>query len=198
MTVLSPAIADILTFWFDDPNRPHSEYGQPRQIWFRKNPTFDQQVRSRFETVYDQARQGQWEAWLETSSGSLALVVLLDQFPRNMFRGSARSFEADSQARSVARRAIAQGFDRARLPVERQFFYLPFEHSEDLADQDYAVTLFESLVKADPGLQSALDYAYRHRQVIAQFGRFPHRNPVLGRQSTQAELSFLAQPGSRF
>ena len=197
MTVAIEA-SEILTFWFDDPDRPGSEFGQPRQCWFRQDPEFDDQVRSRFLTTYAQARQGDCDTWMTTPTGALALVVLLDQLPRNMFRGSARSFEADAQALTVAKTAIAQGFDHQVSSVERQFFYLPLEHSENLANQDQAVALFEPLAAADPRLRSTLDYAYRHREVITRFGRFPHRNEILGRVSTPAELEFLQQPGSRF
>lgn len=189
---------EILTFWFGDPALPHSEYGQARQIWFRKDPAFDQQVRSRFLPHYEAARRGDCDRWTQAPKGALALIVLLDQFPRNMFRDTPRSFEADPQALAVAQAAIAQGYDAALLPVERQFLYLPLEHSENLTHQHQAVTLFEALVQTAPALQDALQYAYRHRDVIARFGRFPHRNQILGRVSTPEEAAFLRQRGSRF
>lgn len=198
MMSILPAVQAILTFWFGDPAVPNSEYGQQRKIWFRKDPSFDQQVRDRFLPVYGQARQGACDPWLEQPRSALALTILLDQFPRNIFRGTARCFEADPQALTTAKIALSYQHDRALLPVERMFLYLPFEHSENIEHQHQAVSLFEALVRSAPELQSTLDYAYRHRDVIAQFGRFPHRNESLGRQSTAAESQFLQQPGARF
>ncbi|MEM6519260.1 MAG: DUF924 family protein [Cyanobacteria bacterium P01_D01_bin.71] len=195
----SLAIAEnVLVFWFGDPDVPDSEYGQHRPVWFRKNPKFDQQIRDRFLSAYAQAREGQYDSWIEAPHTALALTILLDQFPRNMFRGTGRCFEADAQALATARAAIARQHDQKLIPVERIFLYLPFEHSEHLAHQNRAVSLFEALTELAPELQSALDYAYRHRDVIARFGRFPHRNSSLGRSSTLEELVFLSQPGSRF
>lgn len=194
----SDIAANVLNFWFDDPTVAGSEYGQQRRVWFRKNPEFDQQVREQFLKTYEQARQGDYDDWVKTPKGALALTLLFDQFPRNMFRGTPRSFEADSEARSVAQAVISQGGDRTLLPVERMFLYLPFEHSENLAHQNQAVVLFEALVQAAPELQSTVKYTYRHRDVIARFGRFPHRNAILGRTNTPAEVEFLKQPGSRF
>lgn len=196
---MAPTIAErILLFWFDDPTAQDSEYGQQRKIWFRKSEQFDQEVRNRFLDIYEQARRGEHTLLAETANGSLALTLLFDQFPRNMFRGTPKSFETDIRALKVAQSAIAQNFDQQVLPVQRMFFYLPFEHSEDMAHQDKAVALFESLVKVDPDLQSPLDYAYRHRDVIARFGRFPHRNAILNRPNIPAEAEFLQQRGSRF
>ena len=193
-----PEAQAILNFWFDDPALPSSEYGQQRKIWFRKDPTFDQQVRDRFLSVYEQAHRGGCDDWQDQPRSVLALTILLDQFPRNMFRGTARCFEADPQALATAETAIAHHFDQSLLPVERMFLYLPFEHSENIDHQHRAVSLFETLVQIAPELQSTLDYAYRHRDVIAQFGRFPHRNESLSRPSTSAEIEFLKQPGARF
>lgn len=188
----------ILKFWFGDPSQPDSEYGSFRKVWFKKDATFDQQIRQRFLTDYQQASQGDYDTWINMPRRALALVVVLDQFARNLFRGSAQSFAADPQARAVADLAIARGDEAALLPVERFFLYLPFEHSEELADQHRSVQLFEALAAIAPDLRHGLDYAYRHRAVIEQFGRFPHRNAALGRTSTPAELAFLQQPGSRF
>ncbi|MEM9004371.1 MAG: DUF924 family protein [Cyanobacteria bacterium P01_F01_bin.86] len=196
--MVSEIATEILAFWFDDPTAPESEYGQERRLWFHKDPAFDQQVRERFLAIYEQARQGIYDGWQQTSQGALALIILFDQFPRNMFRGTPKSFEADSQALAIAQRVIAQGGDRALIPVERMFLYLPFEHSENMDHQNQAVALFEALIQETPALHSTLDYAHRHRDVIARFGRFPHRNDSLGRTSTPAEEVFLAQPGSRF
>ncbi|NER80880.1 MAG: DUF924 domain-containing protein [Leptolyngbya sp. SIO1D8] len=196
--VVADVAAEILTFWFGDPAVADGDYGQQRRIWFHKDPEFDQQVRERFLETYELARTGLYDGWGETPPGALALVVLLDQLPRNMFRGLPKSFEADAQALAVAQQAIAQGFDLALIPVERVFLYLPLEHSEDMAHQDQSVALFEVLVQDIPELQTTLDYAYRHRDVIGRFGRFPHRNEILGRLSTPEEVQFLQQRGSRF
>ncbi|MEM0980196.1 MAG: DUF924 family protein [Cyanobacteria bacterium P01_H01_bin.58] len=198
MTQIPSTATQILTFWFDAPAHPNSEYGQERRIWFHKDPVFDQQVRENFLSIYEQARRRACDDWLQTPQGTLALAVLLDQFPRNMFRGTPRSFEAGKQALAIAEWAIAHRVDCALIPVERMFLYLPFEHSENLAHQNQAVTLFEALIQNAPELQTTLDYAYRHRDVITQFGRFPHRNAILGRTSTLEEITFLQQPGSSF
>ncbi len=190
--------ADILKFWFGDPAKPEDGYGQQRRSWFQKDPSFDQAIRDRFLDTYFIARQGHYDPWAETPRGALALILLLDQFPRNMFRSTPESFAGDAQALAVAQFAIAHQFDQALIPVERMFMYLPLEHSENLSHQQQCVALFEALVQDEPALQSTLDYAQRHRDVIALFGRFPHRNEILGRKSTPVEIAFLQQPGSRF
>lgn len=188
----------ILTFWFGDPRDPQSDYGQQRKAWFQKDLAFDAQIRQRFLTDYERAVAGECDRWADTPHGTLALILVFDQFPRNLFRSDPQSFATDPQALALARHAVDQGWDRALLPVERLFIYLPFEHSETLADQHQSVALFEGLVQTAPELESTLDYAYRHREVIARFGRFPHRNDVLARATTPAEAEFLTQPGSRF
>ncbi|MGF1458550.1 MAG: DUF924 family protein [Leptolyngbyaceae cyanobacterium] len=188
----------ILNFWFGEPRESAGEYGKERKIWFEKSPVFDQAIRERFLAAYENALRGTYAHWMDQPRSALALVVLLDQFPRNMFRNTARSFEADPQALQVAQTAVARHHDQQVLPVERLFFYLPYEHSENLAHQDQAIALFEVLVQTAPELRSSLDYAYRHRDVIARFGRFPHRNACLGRASTPQESIFLQQHGSRF
>lgn len=181
----------VLDFWFGEEGSP--TYGVKQGKWFRADATFDAVVTAEFRADYDAALAGDYDSLAETALGSLALVILLDQFPRNMFRGAARAFEADEKARSIARAAVARGFDQIVPPVQRGFFYLPFEHSETLDDQELSVLLFEALGDAD-----WLDYAVRHRDVIARFGRFPHRNDLLGRETTPAESEFLMLPGSRF
>lgn len=188
----------ILTFWFGDPSDPTSDYGQQRKVWFQKDPAFDATIRSRFFADYEQAAAGHLEDWKTAPKSCLALILLLDQVPRNLFRGDPRSFATDPQALAATEFALDQGFDQALIPVERLFLYLPLEHSEVLAHQHRCVALVEALVADAPELQSTLDYAYRHRDVIAQFGRFPHRNEVLNRDTTPAEAEFLKQPGSRF
>lgn len=188
----------ILRFWFGDPDDPLGEYGQQRQVWFKKDPAFDEAIRRLFLKDVERAATGELAAWRERPRSCLALVLLLDQFPRNLFRGDARSFASDRAALDTASHALAQGFDQQVLPVERMFFYLPLEHSENLADQDRCVALVESLSANNPEIESYLDYSQRHRDVIKQFGRFPHRNEVLGRETTAAEAEFLQQRGSRF
>lgn len=190
--------AEILRFWFGDPEDSAGEYGQQRQVWFKKDPAFDDRIRRSFLTDCEQAAAGALTTWRDEPRPCLALVILLDQFPRNLFRGDARSFASDRAARDTANYALTQGYDQQVLPVERIFFYLPLEHSENLVDQERSVTLVRSLHMAHSGFESSLDYALRHREVIQRFGRFPHRNAILGRETTAAEAEFLKQPGSRF
>jgi uncharacterized protein (DUF924 family) len=185
----------ILDFWFGKLTEP--SYGQQRREWFQKDPAFDQTIRDQFMGIYTQAASGELANWPETPSGCLALVIVLDQFPRNMFRGTPEAFATDPQALTVAQTAVNREFDCQLQPVQRWFIYLPFEHSEDLAHQQQCVRLFEQL-RHDPASVSTIDFAYRHLQIIEQFGRFPHRNAILGRASTPAELEFLQQPGSGF
>ena len=188
-------IAEVLGFWFGAPESP--ERGRPRKCWFEKGEAFDAEVRSRFLGVYERAAAGELSMWERTPLAALALTVALDQFPRNMFRGQARAFAADPAALQVARRLVNQGFDRLLRPVERWFVYLPFEHAEDLAVQRRSLALFEGLA-GDPDSAGTIAYAHRHYGVISRFGRFPHRNAVLGRESTADEAAFLSQPGSSF
>ncbi|PZV01806.1 MAG: DUF924 domain-containing protein [Leptolyngbya sp.] len=189
---------ELLRFWFGDPEDPRSEYGQQRRVWFKKDPAFDDTIRQRFLTDYERASTGALAAWRQQPRSCLALVILLDQLPRNLFRGEARSFASDRTARDTANYALAQGYDQQVLPVERIFFYLPLEHSENLADQERSVELVRSLHATHPEFKNSLDYALRHRDVIQRFGRFPHRNEILGRETTSEEAEFLRQPGSRF
>lgn len=186
---------DVLHFWFGTPDSP--DYGQPRKAWFVKDPEFDARVRSQFLRTYERAAAGECDDWQRQPHSCLALLVVLDQFPRNLFRGTPRAFATDDRALEIAERAIAQNFDAMVLPVQRWFVYLPLEHCEDIDRQNHAVAKFETL-RDDPDSASAIDYARRHRQVIEQFGRFPHRNDILGRDSTPEEQAFLQQPGSRF
>lgn len=183
---MTPGPAEVLAFWFARP-----------KAWFEKDPAFDAAIRARFLALYEEAVAATLAGWRDSASGCLALVIVLDQFPRNMFRGEARAFAADSLALAAARHAIARGFDRDRLAVERLFLYLPFEHSESLEDQLRCCELMEPL-NAFPETGDAHRYAVRHCDIIRRFGRFPHRNAVLGRENTAAEIEFLRQPGSRF
>jgi len=176
---------DILAFWFA-PGR--------RDQWFEKDPAFDEEVRRQLLGPYERAVAGAYDHWRETAKGCLALCLLLDQVPRNLFRDEPRAFATDDAARAVLRHALEQGFDHALSQIERLFLYLPFEHSEVLKDQEDCVRLTKALDE-DPGWY---DYALRHRDIIARFGRFPHRNAALGRDCTEEEAAFLEQPGSSF
>jgi uncharacterized protein (DUF924 family) len=191
-------VDEILRFWFGEPEDAAGEYGQQRPVWFKKDRAFDDAIRQRFLGDVERAAGGELGAWQQAPRPCLALILLLDQFPRNLFRGEARSFASDRTALAAAYHALEQGYDQQVLPVERVFFYLPLEHSENLADQDRSVELVRSLHAAHPEFESTLDYALRHREVIQRFGRFPHRNEILGRETTPEEAEFLRQPGSRF
>jgi len=177
---------EVLRFWFGE----GAERGKAHKRWFEKNATFDAEVRSRFLLLYEELATR--DDWLSPASYCLARIVVLDQFPRNMFRGSPRAFAADPLALAAAKHALAKGYDRGMLDVERQFVYLPFEHSESLADQQRACELMKPLGEELYG------WAVKHKVIIERFGRFPHRNEILGRASTPEEIEFLKQPGSGF
>jgi len=169
---------EILEFWFS---------GDVRPFWFRSTPEFDARLRGRFLAVWQAAARGELEGWRETPEGALALVIVLDQFPLNMFRGQPESFVTEEQSREVAAAAIDQGWDRELDDAGKAFLYLPLMHSEALADQDRSVHLYR-----DAGLVDSLRWAEHHRGIIRRFGRFPHRNEVLGRESTREEIMWLA------
>jgi uncharacterized protein (DUF924 family) len=185
----------LIDFWFGPP-RSETRF-QQRDIWFEINPAFDTSLRERFGTLQSRAAAGECDGWAAEAEPCLALVLLLDQLPRNLFRDTAQAFATDPQARATAKSAIQRGFDRSLPAAWRQFFYLPFEHSESPADQKVSVTLMAMLAR-DPAFAEALDYAQRHQAIIARFSRFPHRNVALGRASTPDEETFLVQPGSSF
>ena len=180
---------EVLEFWFGTPD--DADYGQQRKIWFTKNPEFDQKVRSLFTPYYQQAATGQLDNWKTSPEGCLALIIILDQFPRNMFRRQPQSFATDAQ------HAVTQNFDQQLPLLQRWFVYMPFEHSENIEHQHQSIELFKKL-RDQENLSEPLDYAKRHFQVIERFGRFPHRNDILGRESTPEETEFLKQPGSSF
>lgn len=178
-------IAQVLDFWFAP--------GMAER-WFKTDPAFDAEVRARLGPLHERAAAGELHGWRDSAEGCLALVLLLDQAPRNLFRDAARAFATDAAALELAYHAIARGFDRELPQGRRIFLYLPLEHSEDLADQETCVRLTAALDE-NPDWH---DYAVQHRDIIARFGRFPHRNAALGRESTPEELAFLEQPGSSF
>lgn len=169
---------NILDFWYS---------AEMQGRWFSSKPALDDEIRDKFETLWRKAAAGELEGWKETPDGCLALAIVLDQFPLNMFRGKAKSFSTEQQAVKTAKYAIGKGFDQ-RLPAERlAFLYMPLMHSENLADQELSVRLF-----AAAQLESNLRFAQHHRELIRKYGRFPHRNGILGRQSTPGEIEYLA------
>ena len=182
MASLAP---EVLDFWFGT----GAERGKAHKRWFEKNPAFDAEVRRRFSALYEDLSSNP-DAWLDPAPDCLARILVLDQFPRNMFRGSARAFAADPLALAAAKHAVARGYDRDLPAVEKQFVYLPFEHSESLADQEKSLELFKG--------NDNYEWAVKHWQIIKRFGRFPHRNEILGRKSTPEEIEFLKTPGSGF
>jgi uncharacterized protein (DUF924 family) len=186
-----PLPDDVLAFWFGP--LPHAT----RTAWFRKDATFDAEIRGHFGDATDRALAGAFRDWTATPRGTLARVLLLDQFTRNLFRGSPRAFTGDAEALAMAATAVDSGHDRALDAFERWFLYLPFEHAEDPEAQQRSVALFGALA-AESGDRGPLEWAQKHAAVIRRFGRFPHRNVILGRTSTPEEIAFLAQPGSRF
>jgi uncharacterized protein (DUF924 family) len=187
-----PTVADVLFFWFGPPK----ERGGPHKRWFEKSEAFDREIRERFLPLHEDAAAGKLSHLKQNAADCLALIVLLDQFPRNMFRGTPRAFATDAKARLVADWAVDRGYDlQFKDEQERLFFYLPFEHSEDLDDQHRAVELVRQRCPTDPEI---LRYAILHRDVIEKFGRFPHRNPILGRRSTPDEEEYLKGPGAGF
>ncbi len=185
---------DVLDFWFGAPGS--SEHGTAREFWFRKSDATDATIRTRFGGDVEAALAGDRAAWASRPRSALALVLLLDQFTRNIFRDTPRAFAGDAQALALARALVSAGHDKAMATYERWFVYLPFEHAESLAEQEEALRLFGEL--AQNGAPDGLLWARKHRDVIARFGRFPHRNAILGRVSTPEEEAFLQQPGSRF
>lgn len=182
---------DVLAFWFGS----GVDYGKRHKRWFEKNAAFDAEITHLFLGLYE-ALAGDRE-WLDAPRDCLARIIVLDQFPRQMFRGNARAFAADPLALEACKMALARAWDRDLLPVEKLFVYLPLEHSEVLADQRRACELTEPLARF-PETEDVYRYALAHREIIERFGRFPHRNAVLGRVSTPEEVDFLKQPGSSF
>ena len=189
-------IEEILTFWFDEVRDEPAYFEEYAPRWFVQNADFDRQIVQRFQADYELAAQGQLTHWTETARGGLALILVLDQFPRNMFRNDPRAFATDPLARQIAEQMIDAGFDRQLRLIERYFVYVPFMHSEDRTHQQRSVMLFQQLAEERAYFDTS--YAVRHQEVIDRFGRFPHRNTVLGRASTPAELEFLKQFGSSF
>ena len=188
---------EVLDFWFLPASHP--DHGAARAEWYRKDDAFDADIRARFGATITRAIAGGLREWDEEGArGVLARIIVLDQLTRNAYRGTPESFAGDLLALAAAREMVDTGEHMALQPIERQFVYMPFEHAEDAGMQQLAVDQFSALAADNPGFGEALDYAHRHRGVIARFGRFPHRNPILGRASTPEELDYLSQPGAGF
>jgi uncharacterized protein (DUF924 family) len=193
---LDPQARAVLDCWFGAPDSP--DFGEPRKLWFTADESFDASLRERFGTLIDAARESQLDSWAATPLGALSLVIVLDQFSRNCHRDTATAFAADRKALAIAQQMVASGADRLLPGVHhRAFAYLPFEHDESLASQHESLRLFKALA-AEPGGASYYSFAVRHAEIIVRFGRFPHRNAVLGRESTADEIAFLREPGSSF
>jgi uncharacterized protein (DUF924 family) len=188
---IAPAARDVLDFWLGPP--PHAARGE----WFRKDPAFDATIRARFGDTLAAALAGAFGDWCATPHGALARVIVLDQFTRNVHRDTPLAFAGDERALATALDAVDRGLDRRLDKYERWFLYMPFEHAEDRAMQERSLALFGALA-ADTGDAGALEWAEKHAAVIRRFGRYPHRNAILGRRSTPEESAFLAQPGSGF
>jgi len=194
---LHPDARRLLDFWFGAPGSP--DWNTDRRAWFVKSADFDAACREAFLPMWEAAAAGEPDTWSTSPEGACARVVLLDQFPRNLFRADPRSFATDAQALALAKHIVATGMDRRMpTPYHRMFCYMPFEHSEALADQDECVRLLGQMREEKVGPDDSLEWAERHRVIIRRFGRFPHRNAVLGRASTPEETAFLAEPGSSF
>ncbi len=193
----------LLEWWFGEAEQPNAVAAQKGGLWFGKRDSQDLEARTRFAALVEQALAGELTGWTQCPEGWLAQVLLLDQLPRMIFRDTPKAFSGDLRAQALVAQGIAADFDRQLPPIRRVFIYLVFEHCENLAVQNEAVSRFSQLHDQQPPHERAvfasnLDYAQRHQQVIARFGRFPHRNDILGRASTPEEVAFLAGPGSRF
>lgn len=196
-------IGEILDYWFGSNPDDAATAREKRHIWWEADPAVDAEIRARFGDLVEAAGRNELSDWAETPRGLLALTLLTDQFPRNIHRRTPLAFAFDAAARAYCRHGIARGFDLQLRPIERVFHYLPLEHAESLQDQDESVRLFSELAQHAPPehkevFAGYLKYAERHRDVIARFGRFCHRNRILGRPSTPEEEEFLRQPGSSF
>jgi uncharacterized protein (DUF924 family) len=193
----------VLAFWFGAPGSAADIAARQSKLWFGKSPANDQVVTEHFAATLADATAGRLDDWTRTPRGGLALVIVLDQFPHHVYRDQPQAFATDPQALALSLAALETGEDRKLAPIERVFLYLPLEHAESLAMQERSVSLYEKLAEEAADNERALfegflDYARKHRDVVARFGHFPHRNATLGRPSTPDELEFLKQPGSRF
>ncbi|CAI8889189.1 DUF924 family protein [Pseudomonas sp. Irchel 3H3] len=193
----------LLQWWFGTADNPNEVAAQQGGLWFGKRDSQDREARERFADLVDQALAGGLTEWTQRPEGWLALVLLLDQLPRMIYRDTPAAFSGDLRAQQLVAQGIAADFDRQLPAIQRVFIYLVFEHCEHLAVQNEAISRFADLLAEQPQAQREvfadnLDYAERHQKIIARFGRFPHRNAILGRESTPEEVAFLREPGSRF
>jgi len=200
---MKETIQSILGFWFGDATDDAAAAARQAGLWWGKSDETDREIGDRFEALLQQAAGGQLDAWAQTPQGRLALILLLDQFPRNIYRGTPQAFAYDAQARELTLAGLQAGDDQSLRPIERVFFYLPLEHAEDLPLQQRCVALFEQMQTSLPAAAAKVfdgftGFARKHQVIIERFGRFPHRNEILGRASTAEELAFLATPGSSF
>lgn len=206
---MDPLAFDLLDLWFGDwtEEDPFPEGGDPQfKLWYGKDPAVDEELRRKFEGAAVDAREGRLDGWRDDPASCVALVLLLDQIPRNIWRDTPDAFASDAAALAVCKGAIAAGLDRRMPAAHRSFLYMPLMHSESLPDHDLALRKFGDIVTEAAQTDShrigyhrqALSYAHKHRDIVARFGRYPHRNEILGRDSTAEELAFLEQPGSRF
>lgn len=191
-----PRIGEVLDFWFGTPGQ--ADYLQTRKQWFQKDDAFDARIREHFDPLIERALRNELRGWSSTPNGAVAQIILLDQFTRNTRRGTAGMFSGDALALAAAKALCRNGAERGLPGVFRQFVYLPFEHSEDIADQHESMRLFAQLGDDEPALAGLSTWAQGHLDIVARFGRFPHRNALLGRESTPEEIEFLKQPGSGF
>lgn len=198
-------IDGILDFWFGEMKEGEPPSSEKQKMWWAKDDSIDKYIEDNFGVCVEKASEGNLDSWLETPRGNLALIILLDQFSRNIYRDTPGAFENDSQALKVADSGITVGMDKELHPVMRIFFYIPFMHSEDLEMQKRSVELYSLLEEECRNNESvrkvvsnSLDFAHRHKEIIERFGRFPHRNDILGRESTPEEIEFLKKPGSSF
>lgn len=194
---------ELLQFWFGDDPDDAAVAAAKTELWWGHREETDELLQASFGAATSAAAADMLDHWVGSPRGRLALILLLDQLPRAIHRGTPEAFAQDAKARRVAKQGLESGADRLLRPIERLFVYLPFEHSEDMADQDRSVQLFRDLAASVPEGQREtfaefVDYALRHREIVARFGRFPHRNSILGRESTPEEKAFLEQPGSSF
>lgn len=202
MSALPPEAESVLGYWLG-PDVPADAVPSTTTLWFRGGEAVDEHIRKTFLPLIEAAGKGELDAWQSTPRGSLALLLLLDQFTRNAYRGTAKAFGFDPKARAIAREALARGDDKTLSPILRTFFYLPFEHEESMDAQRLALEKFtaardEATGEARKFLDMGIDYARKHLEIIERFGRFPHRNAIVGRESTPEEIEFLKQPDSSF
>ena len=183
----------ILDFWFG--RKGDKGYGEFRDEWFQQDTEFDERIRDLFLEDYERAVRGEYDDWQEKPQSCLALVILLDQFPRNLFRGDRQTYATDNAALEVSREAVQKGIDQKLPPFQRHLLYMPFMHSEDAGDQRRSIELFRKLAAADAG-PDIMEFAEGHQDTVERFGRFPHRNVLLGRSSTPGEVEFLGRSGS--